>query len=170
MRISVSFTLLIIMVSIFSCTQEEKSSDILVKDGMSLKTVKSDKIVPGPLRHDNLSDDQLNRIKILQKIFAETSPIPFEEWVDGFRRDVHPEQEIRVWEMMAHSYSAYIEGKDLSMDQKNEIYVVILQRSMMPAENVLQRLELKHITEKEAREAMDLYKSDPKPPTVERIK
>ena len=56
---------------------------------------------PGPIRHDQLPDSYLNRILVIYWIFSEYLSISQEETIDNFKRDLHPEREIEVWERMA---------------------------------------------------------------------
>jgi hypothetical protein len=132
--------------------------------------VKADQVIQSPYRHDSLSTQQLERIKVIQKALAEQYPISFEKWVDGFRRDMHPEKEIRCWEMIAHAYTTYIQEKNYPPEERHEVYLVVVQRSIMPADDVLNYVKLKHISKKEALEAMELYTLEPDPPTAVKIK
>src|SRR5262245_17247039 len=58
------------------------------------------KLQPGPVRHEQLSADQLERIKKLQQTFREVDAMPLEKWVDDFKRDADPDREIRIYEGM----------------------------------------------------------------------
>lgn len=107
-------------------------------------------IQPGPIRRDALSDEQMARIRPLQATFAEVDGQTVEQWVDSFKRDVDPDQELRVWERMAKAYQAYCDGRKLSTETKKEVYRVVLLRSMASEQDVLERANLKELSREDA--------------------
>ena len=79
-----------------------------------------------PYQHPPLSDDLRNVLPELQETFHDVYPRTLEEWADGFRRDLQPEQEIALWLHMARVFRHFTEGRDLSTDQRQDIFDVIL--------------------------------------------
>jgi hypothetical protein len=116
--------------------------------------VNTNQLKPGPIRHEKLSDLQIQRIKKIRGAFSEVDQSSFDKWVDDFRRDADPDREIAVWERMAAAYSRYISGKNLSLESKLEVFQVVLLRSSAPAEEVLSHLTLKVLTAEDAKEIM----------------
>jgi hypothetical protein len=116
--------------------------------------VNANQLKPGPIRHEKLSDLQIQRIKKIRGAFAEVDKRSFDKWVDDFRRDADPDLEIAVWERMATAYSRYVSGKNLSLETKLDVFQVVLVRSSAPAEEVLKNLTLKVLTEEDAKEIM----------------
>ncbi len=55
----------------------------------------------GPIRHEKLPDALVNRILLIHRAFANYLSFSFDETLESFRRDMHPEREIGVWEKMA---------------------------------------------------------------------
>ena len=51
--------------------------------------------------HPSLPEELVERIKKFAPVFAEVYPITLQEWVDGFREDIIPEQEVAIWEYIA---------------------------------------------------------------------
>ena len=107
----------------------------------------------------------MNRARRLQKTFSEIDPSSLEKWVDDFRRDVDPDNELKIWEQMATAYETVLASRNLSLDGKREVYGVLLVRSGAPDEEVLKRVKLKVLTEKDAREILALYVGKPEPVT-----
>lgn len=103
-------------------------------------------IQPGPIRHDTLSDEQMARILALQAVFVELDRYSVEQWVDDFKRDADPDKELRVWERMAKAYRSYCDGKQLSAVTKNDVYRVVLLRSMASEQEVLERVKLDELS------------------------
>jgi hypothetical protein len=90
-----------------------------------------DHLTVGPIRHATLPPELLARITKMKSILSEVDDSSFEETVDDFRRDTHPEQEIAIWETMASVYREYLLfNRDLTLDQKRDVFSVILTASM----------------------------------------
>jgi hypothetical protein len=124
------------------------------------------KLEPGPIQHTSLTEEQMSRVKRLQSTFSEADPSPLEKWMEDFRRDANPENELKIWEAMAKAYESFTTNRNLTLDAKKEVFQVVLLRSGAPEGDVLQHLKLKVLTEKDAREIMALFVEKPKPITV----
>ena len=66
-----------------------------------LKLTNISDLKPGPIRHDRLPHSYLNRILVIYWTFSEYLSISQEETIENFKRDLHPEREIEIWERMA---------------------------------------------------------------------
>src|SRR6266581_2006824 len=115
------------------------------------------KLQPGPIQHASLTDDQMNRVRHLQKTFGQVDPSPLEKWVEDFKRDANPENELKIWEGMATVYETFTASKNLTIDAKKEVFQIVLARSGAADEEVLKHLHLKILTENDAREIMALF-------------
>ncbi len=80
----------------------------------------------GPIRHETLPDNFLVRTKIIQRTFGDILPISLDETIDSFRRDVHPMEEIEHWEKLAGAYLDLIQGKNISLEKKKDIFGALL--------------------------------------------
>jgi hypothetical protein len=112
---------------------------------------------PGPIQRDNLSDEQMSRIRALRATFVDVDGQTVEQWVDNFKRDADPDKELRIWERMAKAYRKYCDGKDLSAGKKKEVYRVVLLRSMASEQDVLQRAKLKELSREDVLDVMKGY-------------
>jgi hypothetical protein len=112
---------------------------------------------PGPIRRDSLSDEQMARIRSLRATFAEVDGQTVEQWADGFKRDVDPDKELRVWERMAKAFRAYCDGRKLSPEAKQDVYLVVLLRSMASEQDVLERAKLQELSREDALAIMKGY-------------
>lgn len=121
---------------------------------------------PGPIRHEQLTATQMERIGQLQQTFSEVDPSPLEKWVDDFKRDRDPEREIRIYEGMAAAYTAYCTGRTLTLPARKDVYEVVILRSGAPDAEVLPQLKLGVLTVEDAREILRLYRMAPAPITV----
>src|SRR5262249_47810782 len=97
-----------------------------------LRRVKIENIKRNPtFRHETLPASLIERIRNFTAILAEVLDTPFEEVIDEFRRDAHPEREVEVWERIAQYYQeATASQPDLSREDKKEIFSVLLKKSM----------------------------------------
>jgi len=124
------------------------------------------KIQAGPLLHDALPKELVDRIKIVHATFADVDGTPLDKWMDDFKRDLDPEGNVRIWEDMKLAYDKFINGRDLPLSTKKEIFKVVLFRSMASEQDVLSRIKLDKLTPDDARAIMAGYPSAPKPVDV----
>lgn len=66
----------------------------------------------------------LERIKRIQRVFADVHPQTVEEWIDGFDRDAHPEREIALWSIMADVFE--LASPTLPREKDKEILATLL--------------------------------------------
>jgi len=88
----------------------------------------------------------VERIKAVQVAFAEVDPTPQEKWIEDFKRDMNPERELAIWEVMARAYTAYTAERNLSLAKRKELFGIILTGSGASAEDALLHLKLKLFT------------------------
>ena len=79
----------------------------------------------GWIKHEGLSDDQVQRVARLREVLAEAYPMTLEGWIDGFLRDSDPETEIQVIEACSVVYQQLGEQTNLSTEQKKQLYAVL---------------------------------------------
>jgi hypothetical protein len=92
---------------------------------MRQKRVQIDQLKRGPVRHPELSPLLLARIRSLRSKLAEVHPLSMEEWLDGFQRDAHPENEVAWWERVARCYAEYSGQKELNLQQRQAAFKLI---------------------------------------------
>lgn len=82
--------------------------------------------------HGTLPDDLRHRAEALyERIGRLARPgLHFEGWVDQFRFDQHPEDEVRIWEHIAEVFER-TGGADLSGERQRQTLRAILLISMM---------------------------------------
>jgi hypothetical protein len=124
---------------------------------------------PGPIRHSELPPALIERIHRLEETFAEVYPLTHEEWLDGFKRDLDPENEITIWENIAFAYTQFLNSGDFGADARNEAFRLLLIRSST-SDIESQLADLKHLTEDQARSLLVLYKAPAQPITIEDAK
>lgn len=109
---------------------------------------------PEQIKHQGLSPKQMERIYKLRGVLAEVERSPVEKWIDNFKRDANPDNELAVWERIADSYMRFCARKPLSMEAKKDVFQLLLLRSMASEREVLNHIKLKTLTIDEAKETL----------------
>jgi len=120
--------------------------------------IETEKLKPGPVRHETLTPQQIERLRKLQAALAEVDDSPLEKWIDDFRHDADPDREIAVFEAIAQGYQAFCSSRFRTVAQKQDVFGLLLERSGTTEEDVLAHRKLKVLTPEEAREALSYYK------------
>ncbi len=87
--------------------------------------VMAEDLKPGPIRHPEFDEGVRAYIRRIQDAFAEQHPLSFEEWEDGFRRDVDPAPEIALWLHAARVYRSFTD-EEPSPARRRDVYVCLM--------------------------------------------
>ncbi|MNF06912.1 hypothetical protein D3C80_2069660 [compost metagenome] len=68
---------------------------------------------------------------------------------------------------MAKAYQDYLSKNKKNLDEKKEVFKLILSRSMMNSEEAIENSNLKYLSKKQAQEVLSYYNSSPQPLLVE---
>jgi hypothetical protein len=79
----------------------------------------------GPIRHESLTSEQLQRTARLRDVLIEACPRTLDGWVDGFMRDAHPASEIQIMEACAVVYQQLTKQAVLSVEEKQRLLAVV---------------------------------------------
>ena len=112
---------------------------------------------PSEIQHEQLSEEQLRRIKKLHETFTEVDSSSFEKWIDGFKRDANPDSEIAIWERVANAYTSYCSRRQLTLEAKGDVFQALVLRSMTSDKEAVKTLKLKALSGDEARKIMREY-------------
>ncbi len=112
---------------------------------------------PNEIQHEQLSEEQLRRIRKLQETFAEVDKSSLEKWIDNFKRDANPDSEIAIWERVANAYRNYCSQRQLTLEAKGDVFQALVLRSMTSDEEAVKTLKLKVLSSDEARKIMREY-------------
>jgi len=137
---------------LLSCTQQSSTRP---SQGLD-----RDQVLPAPV--STLSEDQLARVREVYSILGEVSGITLHEWIKSTERNSNPEGQIRSWGAIARAYQSYCSTHSSSAEGKKEVFDILLLRSQTPGgeAEALRWLQLKVLTEGEARAVMDSYQGD----------
>jgi len=112
----------------------------------------------------DLSAQQKKRITLIQQALIEVNDTSLEETLNNFRKDLNPDREIEIWEAIAGAYQQMLRKMPAaSLEEKQEIYRLLLLRSSMSAEEAIAQANLSTLSEATAKEVLELYNLNPKP-------
>ena len=123
----------------------------------------------GPIIHESLSEEQIEKIKFIQETFEEVYPVSLDETITNFKRDKNPDSEIKVWLSMANTFQTFAlksSGEGM-LERRKEAFKLILMRSMMSEKEAISSSELKLLDKNEIQEILNNYTLDAKPIQVE---
>lgn len=150
------FAYLLFFVLFISCQNKEEKSIKINPENIKLNEVVSE-----------LTPEQIEKIKTIHTIFAEVDKSSLEQTITDFKRDSHPENEIEIWMQMAEAYKGYLSKNKKNLNEKKEVFKLILSRSMMSSQETLGNVKLEYLSKKEAEEVLSFYNDVPKPLVVE---
>ncbi len=97
----------------------------------TFKRIPLDNIHPGPIRHNKLAKHLVERAKRFHEKLSEVDEDPLEKVVEDFRRDVHPEREVAIWEQIATAYQDIISRHPpLPLAEKKRLYRELISASV----------------------------------------
>lgn len=134
--------------------------------GEKLEKINADTIKPNEIV-SVLTLEQIEKIKTIHTTFAEVEKSSLEQTITDFKKDLHPEDEIEIWMHMAKAYKGYLSKNKKNLEEKKEVFKLILSRSMMNSEEAIANSNLKHLSKKEAQEVLRFYNSAAEPLSVE---
>lgn len=102
----------------------------LALQNAEVQSVEIERLRPSPIRHPELSDELIGRIRLLRSCLLGVYTHSMEFWVDGFKRDAHPSQEVSWWEHVATVYREYVAMTPLRQDQYQAAYETVFSMAM----------------------------------------
>ena len=64
----------------------------------------------------------------MREVLIEVFPQDWRTVIDNFRRDLHPEDELLIWESLASVYVAIVNEFKLGPDERHKLYSELLDR------------------------------------------
>lgn len=96
-------------------------------DLINIRKLKRNKYV-----FEELPEHLVKRVSRIYPVIEELKFSSFnnlEEWIDGFKRDLYPEREIAIWEVIVGEFLKETKGKEMSLEKKREIFRKILNKN-----------------------------------------
>jgi hypothetical protein len=108
---------------------QEMLADAKAIKSTGKKNLKDFKI--GPIRHTEFPMEWINRVRMIRNALLDVYPHSVRHWLGGFQRDLHPDDEIQIWERIANYYNeAIVELSIKSKPRKKDVFKMILATSI----------------------------------------
>ena len=118
-------------------------------------------IARGEYQHPPFSQEiRDNLLEPIQKTFAEVRPLSIDQWEDGFRCDVHVEQEIAVWLHLAKAFrhfTRHLGPGPEEIDKKQDIFQLLLVCVNNGRENALATFSGRTLSRRRVKEIIDEF-------------
>jgi hypothetical protein len=111
-------------------------------------------------RHPPFSEEIRDILREIKSSIDEFYDLSLEQWEDGFRRDTNPEKEIAIWVHLANIYRSLATSRDLSAEQRQDYFKVLICCLNSPREHVLKVFSPSAISVEEANDVIaQFYKA-----------
>ena len=137
------------------------SDDSLVSTNPTPKIIDPNDDGFDEIQHAGFTDDFLARIKAVTDLFEEVDGVSYDEAVKLYEADPTPESNLAVSEEMARVYTKYCETDCPDLATKKEVYQVVLFAGMLPADDVVELMNVDAITKDDIREIVSQYSLEP---------
>jgi hypothetical protein len=127
-----------------------------------IQQIEIDRVRLPPIRHKELPDELLGRIRLIRAALLMVYPHSMDYWADGLHRDSHPSREISVWERIASVVQEYLAMTELKKSQIQSVFDVALGLSLGHSRESLSE-HLKHLPP-DAFETLERMGMSPRPP------
>lgn len=104
--------------------------DQMAREGEPTRAPISD-LAPGPIRHASLPPNMLVRLRLIRESLLEVFPVSWTQTIDNFRRDMHPDRELAIWEFAAGIYLAVRNEFELDLHERQRVYSEIFSSVLL---------------------------------------
>ncbi len=121
---------------------------------------KIEKVEAAPAQQDALTAQQLKDIETIHATFTEVYAISLNETTKNFRNNQDSGREIEIWMKMVETYEALTkDGQFPKLEQRQEVFSVILASTMMPLGTIKDKVEFKELPESKVDEIYSQFMS-----------
>lgn len=111
------------------------------KEGNEAITAETNNLNANAFENLELTSSQTENIQLIHHAFEDVYPVSYEETLNNFKKDLNIDREIELWLIMKSTYEQVLREKDFTgLEQKREVFQLILLRTMMRNEEVKQKV------------------------------
>jgi hypothetical protein len=115
----------------------------------------------GPVRHPPFDAPRRGKIRKIMGLLKEVYPLTFEQWEDGFRRDLNADKEIDGWVRAAEIYNEWVTAHALDFSERKALFQILAACMTTSYEHVWQVLDASGVPEHVARGAIEEFYGQP---------
>jgi Asp-tRNA(Asn)/Glu-tRNA(Gln) amidotransferase B subunit len=135
--------------SIYACGSDAETTPISEVVEVADKAAVKEPVAPLAPSGD-LTAKQLEDIKEIHETFSEVYPISLEETIKNFKDNQDSGREIEIWLKMVETYKGLIKnGQYSSLEQRQEVFSVILASTMMPLATIKDKVNFQELDDRE---------------------
>ena len=108
----------------------------------------------GDYKHPPCSEEIRDILREIKSSIDEVYCLSLEQWEDGFRRDTNAEREIALWVYLASIYRNLTASRDLSAEQRQDYFKILVTCLNSPREHVLKVCSPSAISVEEANDVI----------------
>lgn len=120
----------------------------------------AEKLKINEFQHPPFGENVRAYIRRIQEAFAEHRPLSFEEWEDGFRRDLDPGPEIGIWHHAATVYTE-LSADESSPERRKAICDCIFSCMLASPDTIWRVYQPSGISKAEAQAVIDRFYTFP---------
>ncbi|HRH94657.1 MAG TPA: hypothetical protein PLB55_01920 [Prosthecobacter sp.] len=128
------------------------SDEILWADSAQLKQ--------GTHRHPPFIGALREKILYIEQSLVEVYPKTYEAWEDGFRRDLHAEQEIDLWVGVCRCFDAFSKQYSLAAGERQEAFQILVACLNATPSTVFETVSVRILSRVLAKELVDAFFSN----------
>lgn len=130
------------------------TGEIVWVDAARLEAAESDH------RHPPLSGELREKVLYIAQSLAVVFPKTYEEWEDGFRRDLHVDQEVDIWVRLCRCLKDFTEQRGSSPDEQQEAFEVLAVCMNTTPSTVFETMSPRRLDRATAKQLVDAFFSD----------
>ncbi len=131
----------VIRPDLFTQIQRRIAYHLSLQDA-KVNSIALSKLYPSPIQHNELPPELVGRIRLVRACLLGAYTHSMDFWMDGFKRDAHPSNEIAYWEHIAAVYREYTSMVPviLTTKQHERLFQVILSMSITSKVSEIEQL------------------------------
>jgi hypothetical protein len=129
--------------------QIDGSDEIVWADSAQLKQ--------GALRHPPFGGALREKILYVQQSLADVYPGTYEFWEDGFRRDLHAEQQIDLWVSVCRCFDSFSEQDSLTAEERREAFQILVACLNTTPSTVFETVSVRALDRSVAQQLADAF-------------
>ncbi len=110
--------------------------------------------------HPPFTGARCGKVLYIQKALREAYPKNYEDWEDGFRRDLHVDQELDLWVRVARALNEFAARHHPTPDERREAFEILGACLNTTPTTVFETVSIRLLSRTVAQELVDFFFND----------